>query len=70
MGARPKTPCVDSRKCFAQKDTTMGFTECTILERGAGTPWPYVDGKCPFCKANKEWTNSEYYPLDRKYGIA
>lgn len=70
MGARPKTPCDDSRKCFAQKPTKMGFTECTILERGNETPWPYDDGKCPFCKENREWTNGEYYRTDLSYGKA
>ena len=45
-GASPN--CNDSRKCFAMRFVHGGFRVCNIL-----TSTYEHDGRCPFCKADK-----------------
>lgn len=44
MSAKDNQPCFDSRKCFAKDKHHC----CLILTS------TYADGKCPFCKTNKD----------------
>ena len=58
--------CRDTRRCFAK---TRGWDrvhnkpimECRILTENAC----YQNGKCPFCKAEREVTKGKFYPYNR-----
>jgi len=47
--------CRDSRECFAKKEGHL----CKILMES------YEDGKCPFCKPEREVTDGVRYPKTR-----
>lgn len=49
--------CIDSRPCFARKQTPKGDYGCAIL-----TTTYKKDGECPFCKEMRNVTNGVYYP--------
>jgi len=50
--------CNDDRKCFAKGE----HGNCIILVEG------YTNGKCPFCKPDREKTGRRRYPRDLNYG--
>lgn len=50
--------CNDSRKCFGKTQTG---SECKVLTR------TYRDGKCPFCKPERDVTNGRRYPYSKMY---
>lgn len=52
--------CKDKRICFAQEDVFFK-TKCSILRES------YDDGKCPFCKPDKEVTKGKKYPRNPGY---
>lgn len=59
--------CHDSRECFAKTEMEDGRQRCSILvieqtKTKKRKKQLYQDGKCPFCKPNKEITNGKEYP--------
>lgn len=52
--------CRDSRPCFARtKSIFSGKSEVCVLLSSV-----YPDGKCPFCKPDREITKGIYYPYN------
>ena len=48
--------CQDSRECGMRIKKGEHKGKCSALEYG------YEDGKCPFCKPYRDYTNGIYYP--------
>ena len=53
------TRCNDTRPCFAKISGQKNW--CRILTE------TYEDGKCVFCKKEREVTNGKRYRLNRRY---
>jgi hypothetical protein len=54
------TECKDKRKCFAKVPRNFR-TGCSILIKG------YRDGKCPFCKPDRDVTDGKRYSHEMHY---
>ena len=56
--------CNDTRFCFA-KNLSSG--RCEILIQRSANDKGYPNGKCPFCKPERNVTNDKYYPYNSAY---
>ena len=55
MSADKLPICKDKRTC-GMSATIDGIKKCACLHT------TYPDGKCPFCKPDKAYTNGKWYP--------
>ncbi len=66
MFAANQLTCHDSRLCFAKRE---GSVKCGVLIKHdiRSNSDEYEDGKCPFCKPLREYTNGKKYVKNKNY---